>query len=39
MVGTGATFKSADTVKTIDKVYKDTDQKEVGDGQGLTKAD
>ena len=39
MVGTGATFKSADTVKTIDKVYKDTDQKEIGDGQGLTKAD
>ena len=39
MVGSGATFKSADTVKTIDKVYKDTDQKEVGDGQGLTKAD
>ena len=39
MVGTGATFKSADTVKTIDKVYKDTDQKEVGDGQGLTKTD
>ena len=39
MVGAGATFKSADTVKTIDKVYKDTDQKEVGDGQGLTKAD
>lgn len=39
MVGTGATFKPADTVKTIDKVYKDTDQKEVGDDQGLTKAD
>ena len=39
MVGSGATFKSADTVKTIDNVYKETDQKEVGDGQGLTKAD
>ena len=37
MIGTGATFKSADTVKTIDKVYKDTDQKEIGDGQGLTR--
>ena len=39
MVGSGATFKSADTVKTIDNVYKETDQKEIGDGQGLTKAD
>lgn len=39
MVGTGATFKSADTVKTIDNVHKETDQKEIGDGQGLTKAD